>query len=215
MATFNQLMTDGFGVVTVMDVCVLTADYSKDVSCCHGDADSALTPSDFTWGKSKIDTLKIANINQEGPTKTITGGRNANTLIKYGKTTTIEMQDALASADILEEFFGCEVHKTGSTTQTISSIAVTDKFPGPIALQGKTFFINQKTGEQVPVYIFIPQFLPDAILNLTQDAEGDAAVFDLNGSVNLTRISDGAESNPYIREVFYEISDQPFVTCTG
>ena len=55
----------------------------------------------------------------------------------------------------------------------------------------------------------IPQFLPEAILSLTQDAEGDATVFDLNGSINMTRIRDekdaeGADE----RTIFYEIREK-------
>jgi hypothetical protein len=88
---------------------------------------------------------------------------------------------------------------------------VTDKFPGPFAIEGKTFFINQKTGEKEWVYILIPQFLPDAILTLTQDAEGDATVFDLNGSVSVTEIVDDAadkDDNTKSRSIFYEIRNE-------
>ena len=134
----------------------------------------------------------------EGPTKTITGGQFANPLIKYGKTMTMEMQDALGRFTVMEEFFGCE--KTGNR------LSVKDKFPGAFAIEGDTFFIDQESGEKVDVHIFIPQFLPDGIFNLTQDAEGDATVFDLNGSVSVTKIDDGTGA----REVFYEIRETSF-----
>ena len=189
--SFKDLM-NGFGVVTVMNV--------KLYSCTGGYTShpEAFTKEDFEDSTLYIDTLKIANLTQEGPTKTITGGQYANPLIKYGKTMTCEMQDALGRGAVLEKFFGCDVSDT--------RISVTDKFPGAFALEGETFFIDQETGNKVPVYIFIPQFTPDAILSLTQDAEGDATVFDLNGSVSVTKISDTDGE----RSVFYEIREKSF-----
>ena len=40
-----------------------------------------------------LDTLKVSSISTEGPTKTATGGMAADTLLKYGKKFTIEMED--------------------------------------------------------------------------------------------------------------------------
>ena len=199
MATFQDLMK-GFGVVTVMNACIYKlkagSSYVGRGSCAHDTANGgALTPEDFECTGLYLDTLKIANLTQEGPTKTITGGQYANPLLKYGKTMTMEMQDALGRAAVLEEFFGCEYDETTGT------LSVTDKFPGAFAIEGDTFFIDQKSGDKVDVKIFIPQFLPDAILSLTQDAEGDAAVFDLNGTVSVTEIEDGDED----KSVFYQI----------
>ena len=65
---------------------------------------------------------------------------------------------------------------------------------------------GMKTGEKKTVYIFIPQFYPDAIFTLTQDAEGDATVFDLNGTVAVTDISDDDGT----RSIFYEIREKSF-----
>lgn len=184
MVTFEQLM-QGFGVVTVMDACIYKLKPEKTYvgrgSCIHGDNNAgAFKPDDFVCTGLYLDTLKIANLTQEGPTKTITGGKYSNPIIKYGKTMTLEMTDALGRGAVLEEFFGCE--RRGN------NLYVTNRFPGPFAIEGKTFFIDQNTGRQVPVYIFIPQFLPDGILTLTQDADGDAAVFNLNGGVSVTTI---------------------------
>lgn len=201
MATFKDLM-DGFGVVTVMNACLYKLKAGKQYvgrsACAHaGETGGALTPDDFLCSGLYLDTLKIANFTQEGPTKTITGGQYVNPLIKYGKTMTCEMQDALGRAATMVEFFGCNYDETKER------LSVTDKFPGAFALEGETFFIDQSTGEKVPVYILIPQFLPDAILTLTQDAEGDATVFDLNGTVAVTKIADTSDENP--RDIFYEI----------
>lgn len=221
-ATFKDLM-DGFGVVTVMNACIYKLrdgySYVGRGACQHSEqAGGYLTPEAFACTGLYLDTLKIANLTQEGPTKTITGGQYASPLIKYGKTMTCEMQDALGRAAVLHEFFGCDYDEESGR------LSVTDKFPGAFAIEGDSFFIHQKTGEKVSVHIFIPQFLPDAILTLTQDAEGDAAVFDLNGSVNVTKIKDATydstqavdgksgwtEETGEARDIFYEIRKTPF-----
>lgn len=204
MATFEQLM-NGFGVVTVMNACIYQLDgsYTSRANCCEiGKGAGALTPSKWIKTGESIDTLKIANITQEGPTKTITGGQYANPLIKYGKTATMEMQDALGRAATLKRFFGCSYDEKNGI------LSVTDKFPGAFAIEGQTFFIDQETGDKVTVYIFIPQFTPDAILTLTQDAEGDATVFDLNGSVSVTKVADAEGEDG--RDIFYEIRNASF-----
>lgn len=206
MADFESLM-NGFGVVTVMNACIYklnsNSSYVGRGACDHaGTSGGALTPSNFECTGLYLDTLKIANLTQEGPTKTVTGGQYASPLIKYGKTMTCEMQDALGRAATLVEFFGCDYD------ETTGRLSVTDKFPGAFAIEGDTFFINQKTGEKEDVHIFIPQFLPDAILTLTQDAEGDAAVFDLNGSVNVTKVADSADAQA--RDIFYEVRKEKF-----
>jgi hypothetical protein len=201
MADFKNLM-DGFGIVTVMNVRV----YKLEEGKAYTNTTEAFNNKSWKSQGYVLDTLKIANITQEGPTKTITGGQYANPLIKYGKTATMEMQDALGRGDVLVDFFGCE--KVEKDENTPGRISVTDKFPGPFAMEGESFFIDQGTGEKVPVYIFIPQFLPDAILNLTQDAEGDATVFDLNGTLGITKIADADGKNE--RSVFYEIREESF-----
>lgn len=275
--TFDQLMA-GFGIVTVMNACIYVPkkSYTGAFECCavEGADDGVMKPSDFVYSGESIDTLKIANITQEGPTKTVTGGQYSNTLIKYGKTATVEMQDALGRARTLSRFFGCNYdgyieatipkdtetdydidvpgitssstgikvlkdgtaltattgYELGTNKITIkisakltdpaiiqiekpgSRVSITDKFPGAFAIEGKTFFIDQKTGEKVDVNIFIPQFTPDAILTLTQDAEGDATVFDLNGSANVTTIGTSTADK---RDVFYEISKDSFFATTS
>lgn len=204
LENFNKLM-QGFGIVTVMNIHIYEL---KEVNGKRSylNRDKALTAADFEYKGEYLDTLKIANLTQEGPTKTITGGQYANPLIKYGKTMTCEMQDALGRADTLTRFFGCEYD------ETTGRVSVGDKFPGAFAIEGETFFINQATGDKETVYILIPQFTPDSILSLTQDAEGDATVFDLNGGVSVTSIADNAEDagtgvkeNSSYRNVFYEI----------
>lgn len=179
-----RAMLRRFGVVTVMDVEAYSAElFAADQTAGTGqaaykagewDAKTTFTP---TTPLFRLDTLKIANINQEGPTKTITGGQNADTLLKYGKTLTMEMQEALGKYDVLEAIYGVNY----SPNHQIAT--VTDRFPRELTLVGTTFVVDQKTGAKQPIKIVIPRFLGDGIFNLTQDAEGDATVFDLNGNV--------------------------------
>lgn len=191
-----RAMLRKFGVVTVMDVrayetVLHTADKKDEetgIEYVKGEWDSASTfyKVEGEKGSEKympkqpvftLDTLKIANINQEGPTKTITGGQNADTLLKYGKTVTMEMQEALGRYDVLHNIYGVNF----SDNHQIA--AFTDRFPRELTLVGTTFVIDQTTGAKQPINIVIPRFLGDGIFNLTQDAEGDATVFDLNGNV--------------------------------
>lgn len=174
-----RAMLRKFGVVTVMNVKAYkavrftetTVDDNYEIGEWDGKTTLRAQPI-FT-----LDTLKIANINQEGPTKTITGGQNADTLLKYGKTVNIEMQDALGKYDVLEHIYGVNY----SINHQVA--AFTDRFPSEITLVGTTFVIDQQTGAKQPLHVVIPIFLGDGIFNLTQDAEGDATVFDLNGNI--------------------------------
>ena len=124
-----------------------------------------------------LDTLKITDINAEGPNKTATGGMNNDTLIKYGKTFTLEMTDAMGRYDVLDALYGANL------SDNKGILAISDRFAGEMTIVGKTFVIDQATGIKQPVRIIIPVFLCDSIFNLTQDAEGDISTFSLNGSI--------------------------------
>lgn len=190
--TLQKLFENGFGIVTVFNAKLYSLAEGKKYI-----ATENLTKQHFNTTETPevLDTLKIANLTMEGPTKTITGGQYANPIIKYGKTMTLEMQDALGRSTTMTKFFGCEYTSDGD-------LIVGDKFPPAFALEGETFFIDRTTGNKEKVFIFIPQILPDALLSLTQDAEGDATVFDLNGTVCISRVGD--------KDIFYRISRTSF-----
>ena len=134
------------------------------------------------------------------------------------------MQDALGSAAALDALCGTvsEAKTTpgtpgsGSTPGTpgtvkyddVYALHVTTDFQGPKLIIGDTFFIDQKTGQQVKALIAFYQFIPDSIFNLTQDAEGDATVFDMNGSLLATDIMvHNINSEKVTHGVFYSIVD--------
>lgn len=210
--TFSNMMKNGFGIVTVMNAKVYKIG-----------ADTFTTPKNayaFVKGLKdedllcELDTLKIANVTVEGPTKTISGGQYSNPLIKFGKSARLEMQDALGSAEAIDalcggvrEWDGSEVGKEGELTV---GLHIGEDFNAPVTILGDSFFIDRVTGQQVPVKIVFYQFLPDSIFNLIQDAEGDATVFDMNGDLLTTNIiiGDKEGSAAGIKHgVFYSIID--------
>ena len=231
--TFDDMLKNGFGIVTVMNARVFTKPIEDLLNLAEGedlsnqkvhDIVKALLALDNQEKVNyiKLDTLKIANINQDGPTKTITGGQTGSALLKYGKTATIEIQDALGRADALELLGGATVEtfekqagendaqtNTGIAEGYTKVIHFGDQFGGPKPILGESFFVDQKTGKQIKVYILIYEMLPDSIFNLTQDAEGDATVFDMNGSLNSKEICVGlTEGKNTTMNVFYSILPQ-------
>ncbi len=150
----------------------------------------------MTTPVTELKYLKTANVTQEGPTKTVTGGQSASPLIKYGKTSRLEIQNALGNAEAMEALMGTvtEYFRTTKATDANLEKGATDvihagsTFAGPKTILGETFIIDSKTAAQVPCYIIFYNFLPDSLFNLTQDAEGDATVFDMNGDLIKTTV---------------------------
>ncbi len=183
-ASFSDMMKR-FGVVTVMNAEVYN---SADIFT----EEKVYTPAEVKTAAASatklctLDTLKVANLSVEGPSKTVTGGQYSNPLIKFGKSARLEMQDALGNAEAIEALCGGIVEYKDD--KSIDALHYGEDFTGPKTIIGKSFFIDQKTGAQVPVTIIFYQFLPDSLFNLTQDAEGDATVFDMNGDLLTTVI---------------------------
>lgn len=218
-ADFQQ-MIQRFGVVTVMNARVFeTSEFNVNDSTkedCWADLQANEILDLLAQAKPlcRLDTLKIANITQEGPTKTVTGGQYSNPLIKFGKSARCEMQDALGSAQALDALTGTvaeaeALNLDGRLDYTqVFGVHVTEDFNGPKTIVGDTFFIDQKTGQQVKAIILIYQFLPDSIFNLNQDAEGDATVFDMNGDLLTTNIQvSKLDETTEEHGVFYSILD--------
>ena len=213
-ASFNQ-MIQRFGVVTVMnakvfDVAELGFDFAdKDAYGIYDELKDVETKGVKGY-RCTLDTLKIANVSIEGPSKTITGGQYSNPLIKFGKSARLEMQDALGNAEAVEALCGGVVEYKEGAAGDIIGLHNGSDFAGPKCILGDSFFIDQRTGAQVKVAIIFYQFLPDSLFNLTQDAEGDATVFDMNGDLLTTEIlvgQKGGIENPKPHGVFYSIID--------
>lgn len=198
-------MIQRFGVVTVMNAKVYDVVYNGTTPVTV-DEILAMYPEENAL--ATLDTLKIANASQDGPDKTVTGGQYSNPLIKFGKSARLEMQDALGNNEALDALCGTiSEYKTKAFTGRIA-LHVGEQFAGPKCIIGDSFFIEQKSGAQVPVKIIFYQFLPDSLFNLTQDSEGDATVFDMNGDLMTTVIKVGNNEGELIKTgVFYSIVD--------
>lgn len=208
-ATFDS-MIQRFGVVTVMNAKVYDVVYNGTTPAT---VDEILAMYPEEKALATLDTLKIANVNQDGPDKTVTGGQYSNPLIKFGKSARLEMQDALGNNEALDALCGTVSEYREKTLQTRIALHVGEQFAGPKCIIGDSFFIEQKSGAQVPVKIIFYQFLPDSLFNLTQDPEGDATVFDMNGDLMTTVINVGDENGESINAgVFYSIIDAKTVS---
>ena len=153
-----------------------------------------------------LDTLKISNITIEGPSKTIYGGRYNDPLIRWGKTARLEIQDALGHIDAIDALCGGIAERTGNSKGNYIGLHVGEDFNTPKIIVGDTFFIDQKNQQQVPVVIMFYKFLPDSLFNLTQDAEGDASTFNMNGALLPVSIYLGNEKSELApHDVFYSI----------
>lgn len=190
-AVFSDMMK-GFAITTVMNAKIYEISVD-DITVFKGKTAEEIR--DMYKSKDKkpmavIDTLKTANVTVEGPTKTITGGQYSNPLIKFGKTARLEMQDALGRADVIEAFGGAvnEYSDTEKAYKTIAAMHSTGDFAPARLIIGESFFIDRQTARQVKVDIIFYQVMPDSIFNLTQDAEGDATVFDMNADLLTTDI---------------------------
>ena len=217
-ASFDSMMRNGFGVVTVMNAKVYDAPAAsvfKNLTA-YGVYDQYKNAEYLC----EIDTFKVANVTEEGPSKTVTGGQYSNPLIKFGKSARLEMQDALGRAEAIDALCG---GITETESGVITGLHFGEDFVGPKMIIGDSFFIDRKTGQQVKVKIIFYQFLPDSIFNLTQDAEGDATVFDMNGDLLTTEILVGQKvGEEKLHGVFYSIinpdekpNEDIYFTTTG
>ena len=203
-------MIQRFGVVTVMNAKVYDVVYNGTTPTT---VDQVLAMYPEENALATLDTLKIANASEDGPDKTVTGGQYSNPLIKFGKSARLEMQDALGNNEALDALCGTVSEYREKTLQTRIALHVGEQFAGPKCIIGDSFFIEQKSGAQVPVKIIFYQFLPDSLFNLTQDPEGDATVFDMNGDLMTTVINVGDENGESINAgVFYSIIDAKTVS---
>ena len=215
--SFTKMM-EGFGVVTVMNADVYSFDKTLIVNKRPEEILTTLETKKSTKAEPylfTLDTLKIANVTVEGPSKTVSGGRYSNPLIKFGKTARLEMQDALGHIGAIDRLCGGIAERSGATNGDCIGLHVGEDFNEPVTIIGDTFFISKETHQQVKAKIIFYQFMPDSIFNLTQDAEGDAAVFDMNGDLLSTEIkigneggTDGTPEKPdMVHGLFYSIVD--------
>jgi len=211
-ANFSDMMqNNGFAIVTVMNAKIYDynalASGNDPIITSTATADEIVTALESEEALCELKTLKIANVPQEGPTKTVTGGQFSNPLVKFGKTARLEMQDALGNSKALEALCGgIQEWNDALNGAELNALHFGEDFASAKTILGDSFFIDRATGQQVKVKIIFYQFLPDSLFNLTQDAEGDATVFDMNGDLLTTEIGVGTvEGEVKAHGLFYSI----------
>ena len=231
-ATFASMRKE-FGVVTVRNAKIFEAeDYTlfeeKTAYEIAATADKISKP-DATSNKDttlkikylgKIDTLKTASVSTDGPTKTITGGQYNEPLLKYGKTVTVSRQDALGDHHALEALCGTVSEYADNSKPAKDNHLVgrhiTPQFATAKRIIGDSFFIDKATGEPVKVKIIFYKFLPDSLFNLTQEADGDASVFDRNGTLVPVKIQVGQnDGQQEAEQVFWSVIDPDQIDDTA
>lgn len=185
-----ESMLEKFGVVNVMDVklyktvttdnawdSIGTLTATKEILDTNGDP-IGVFQSDSANPLATLKTLTVSNINSEGPTKEIKGGRGSSKLMRTGKTFTFEATDVMGSYNVITNIFG------GKASDNGNFLTITDAFAPNLTLIGKTQLIDKETGVKQLINIVIPNLVPNSIMNLVQQSEGDASVFDLSGTIN-------------------------------
>ena len=161
-----------------------------------------LTPTDFQHLEGcYLDTLKISNIKESNPKKIFKVGAKNFPAIRWGKTVTLEMQDALGRINTLKHFFGVK-----STEKYIYS---TNSFAEPLAISGETKIIDLQ-GNVTTLYIFIPCLVPNSNITITQDAAGEFGVFDLGGELFPVLCKRSNDTEPHLE--YYSVGTEPMIT---
>jgi hypothetical protein len=180
-----------FAFATVMDVEVFPSEVffytdGKAYTLPGGDGTEVLPIA-------KLDSLTMSNITQEGPEKETRGGTASEPIIRFRKTVRLEMEDVVVTPPALRALFGAVVFdETGQridfsnydpTTTKVTGFSITDTFAKMISLRGKTFVIERETGERRWIDITFNRFLPDSVLDMMMEAEGDLGVVNVAGEL--------------------------------
>ena len=179
-----------FAFSTVMDVEVFDTevDFIEDggeiVAVPKGATTTAITVEPI----AVLDSLTMSNITQEGPTKETRGGIASEPIIRFRKTVRLEMEDVVVTPTALRALFGANVttetvaHGNG-TKEVVTGFGITDTFAKMISLRGKTFVIERATGERRWIDVTFNRFLPDSVLDMMMEAEGDLGVVNVAGEL--------------------------------
>lgn len=132
-----------------------------------------------------LDSLTMSNITQEGPVKETRGGIASEPIIRFRKTVRLEMEDVVITPESLRALFGARITRTpiDGGDDVITGFGITDTFATMISLRGKTFVIERATGERRWIDITFNRFLPDSVLDMMMEAEGDLGVVNVAGEL--------------------------------
>jgi hypothetical protein len=158
--------------------------------------DAALQTADIN-AIAKLDSLTMSNITQEGPTKETRGGIYAEPIIRHKKTVRLEMEDVVMTPAALQALFGANLYKDtiivtpagvdndppAVTKEVITGFGMTDTFATMLTLRGKTYVVERATGARRWIDIVFKRFLPDSIVDMMMEAEGDLGVVNVAGEL--------------------------------
>jgi len=149
--------------------------------------------SEFTEANriAKLDSLTMSNITQEGPQKETRGGTAAEPIIRFRKTVRLEMEDVVVTPEAMRALFGATLYDQDGERITdydpendkITGFGITDTFAKMLTLTGKTFVIDRSTGDRRWIDITFKRFLPDSVLDMMMEAEGDLGVVNVAGEL--------------------------------
>jgi hypothetical protein len=192
-----------FAFATVMDVEVYP-EGTKFVQATDGDEGIYAVPGNYSGDATesalgtaevdtiaKLDSLTMSNITQEGPQKETRGGTAAEPIIRFRKTVRLEMEDVVITPNAMRALFGATLYDTTGArivnydpeNDTIGGFGITDTFAKMLTLRGKTFVIDRATGDRRWIDIVFKRFLPDSVLDMMMESEGDLGVVNVAGEL--------------------------------
>jgi hypothetical protein len=140
-----------------------------------------------------LDSLTMSNITQEGPQKETRGGTAAEPIIRFRKTVRLEMEDVVITPTAMRALFGAVLYDEDGArldpatydpeTDIIGGFGITDTFAKMLTLRGKTFVIDRETGDRRWIDITFKRFLPDSVLDMMMESEGDLGVVNVAGEL--------------------------------
>jgi len=155
--------------------------------------ESGATYSDKIEPIALLDSLTMSNITQEGPQKETRGGTAAQPIIRFRKTVRLEMEDVVITPKAMRALFGATLYDEDGArldpetydpeNDTIGGFGITDTFAKMLTLRGKTFVIDSTTGDRRWIDILFKRFLPDSVLDMMMESEGDLGVVNVAGEL--------------------------------
>jgi len=188
-----------FAFATVMDVEVypegtqFLADAQGNIIPVAADFEGTPTAQDAVTRIALLDSLTMSNITQEGPQKETRGGTAAEPIIRFRKTVRLEMEDVVITPVAMRALFGATLYDEDGAridpdtfdpeNDIIGGFGITDTFAKMLTLRGKTFVIDRATGDRRWIDITFKRFLPDSVLDMMMEAEGDLGIVNVAGEL--------------------------------
>jgi hypothetical protein len=103
------------------------------------------------------------------------------------------MEDVVITPTAMRALFGATLYDENGTridpatydpeVDIIGGFGITDTFAKMLTLRGKTFVIDRETGDRRWIDITFKRFLPDSVLDMMMEAEGDLGIVNVAGEL--------------------------------